>query len=311
MDVLNSQDTKVITGSLWCSWLAARAFLKGRIDEAVVVPEFRVADTKQVVPFLKWPGGKRWAASHVVPLIQKNLTRRYFEPFLGGGAIFFSLLPEKAELSDINEDLINTYNAVRDHHVAVIHALRQLRVTKRNYYEIRSAAPHAPIERAARFLYLNRTAFGGMYRLNLAGEFNVPYGGGERTPDVLLESDMLIAASKALKRATTKQSDFESQVDSAGKGDVVYCDPTYTVAHDRNCFVRYNERNFSWADQERLACCARRARSRGAMVIVTNAHHRSIRALYPQSHFNSLGRLSLVSTDPLKRRAVQEYLIIV
>jgi DNA adenine methylase len=220
-------------------------------------------------------------------------------------------MPEKSELSDINEDLINTYNAVREHHVAVIHALKRLRVTKRSFYLIRSSEPQSPIERAARFLYLNRTGFGGMYRLNLRGEFNVPYGGGGRTPQTLCESDMLLRASSALKRATIKHSDFESQIDTVGEGDVVYCDPTYTVAHDRNGFVRYNERNFSWADQGRLARCAQRARDRGALVIVTNAHHKSIEELYPQSHFCQLERLSLVSTDPLKRRAVQEYLIIV
>jgi DNA adenine methylase len=262
------------------------------------------------LPFLKWPGGKRWAASRIAEIVRDQLAGRYFEPFLGGGAVFFHLQPEKAFLSDINSDLISTYTTIRDNCRGVLATLKKLRVTKTEYYRIRSWEPRNPADRAARFLFLNRTAFGGIYRLNLAGKFNVPYGGGQRTPNLLWEKGLLLAAAEVLKSAQIKAADFGETIEMAGRGDVVYCDPTYTVAHDRNGFVRYNERNFSWDDQERLARVALRARRRGAVVIVSNAHQRMIGGLYPEATFHTLERPSCVSTDPLNRRAVHEYLIV-
>lgn len=177
------------------------------------------------------------------------------------------------------------------------------------YYRIRANEPKGAVARAARFLYLNRTAFGGIYRLNLKGEFNVPYGGGERTPELLWQTDILKVAAKALRRARFKVSDFEPIVDAAGTGDVVYCDPTYTVAHDNNGFIRYNERNFQWSDQERLAEAAFRAARRGAKVIISNANHSSIRRLYPRARFETLSRTSTVTPHVEMRRSVEELLI--
>jgi DNA adenine methylase len=264
---------------------------------------------KPVLPFLKWPGGKRWAGHRITDLIRERLTGTYYEPFLGGGAVFFELRPPRAVLSDINPELVNTYRLVRDSVEEIISRLKKLPVNKQTYNRLREVEPDEPILRAVRFLYLNRTAFGGIYRLNLNGKFNVPYGGGERTPAVLWERTLLKNASEALASAELRETDFELVIDLAKKGDVVYCDPTYTVAHDCNGFVRYNERNFSWADQIRLADAARRARQRGAVVIISNANHRTIRRLYPEASFNVLQRLSLVSPDVTKRRSVQELLV--
>lgn len=262
-----------------------------------------------VLPFLKWPGGKRWASYRIATLIRERLTGTYYEPFLGGGAVFFELRPRRAVLSDINPDLVNTYILVRDSAKKIVAQLKRLPVNKRVYDRLREAEPDDPVLRAVRFLYLNRTAFGGIYRLNLDGKFNVPYGGGDRTPKILWEKPLLKNASEALATAELRETDFEPILDGAKKGDVVYCDPTYTVAHDRNGFVRYNERNFSWEDQARLAASAHRARRRGACVIVSNANHRTIRDLYPGALFSVQQRSSLVSTDISKRRLVEESLI--
>jgi DNA adenine methylase len=262
-----------------------------------------------VLPFLKWPGGKRWAGCRITALIREHLTGTYYEPFLGGGAVFFELRPRRAVLSDINPELVNTYCVVRDSVQEIISRLKELPVNKRVYNRLRKLEPDEPISRAVRFLYLNRTAFGGIYRLNLKGKFNVPYGGGDRTPAVLWERALLRNASEALASAEVREADFEVVINLANKGDVVYCDPTYTVAHDCNGFIRYNERNFSWADQVRLADVARRARQRGAVVIISNANHRTIRRLYPHGSFRVLQRHSLVSTDVTKRRPVQELLV--
>jgi DNA adenine methylase len=261
-------------------------------------------------PFLRWPGGKRWAAKHIASIIGAHPYKTYSEPFLGGGALFFFLRPARARLSDINPDLIDTYKTVRDRPHELVCALGKYSVSKSAYYQIRAVEPQTPLLRAARFLYLNRTAFSGMYRLNKSGHFNVPYGGGERTPDLLLQTTILKDASAALRSAELIHSDFEAVMDAALSGDVVYCDPTYTVTHDQNGFVRYNERNFSWSDQERLSRAAWRARGRGAIVIVSNAHHREIKKMYRSGKFLKLTRQSTLSANPSKRRAVHEYLII-
>lgn len=262
-------------------------------------------------PFLKWPGGKRWAAKLIADLVRSHLSGRYFEPFLGGGAVFFELQPREATLSDVNTDLVNTYAQVRDQSSAIRKLLKTMRVTKRDYYRVRRSEPTDAVERATRFLYLNRTAFAGMYRVNRAGRFNVPYGGGDRTPESLWNTSLLTDARAALARVELVVSDFEPMLDRAEEGDVVYCDPTYTVAHDNNGFVRYNERNFSWDDQRRLSNAAKRAATRGATVIVSNAFHESIRKLYAPYQGERLERQSLISPNIQARRLVAEYLLVV
>jgi DNA adenine methylase len=263
-----------------------------------------------VVPFLKWPGGKRWAAAHIAEIIKPRLLGTYFEPFLGGGAVFFYLGPRRAVLSDVNGDLINTYRAVRDDLIAVLRKLRRFRVSAEEYYRIRELSPADPIACAARFLYLNRTAFGGVYRLNLRGQFNVPFGGGDRTPELLWKSPVLREAATALRKASLKQSDFEKVMRFSKSGDVVYCDPTYTVAHDNNGFIRYNERNFSWSDQVRLAKASLEASRRGVTVAITNANHASVRHLYPGARFEELPRISRITPKSNLRRGVTELLIL-
>lgn len=263
-------------------------------------------------PLLKWPGGKRWLAGDVLPIIRRRLsdTGRYFEPFAGGAALFFSLRPERAVLGDINSDLINTYSTVRDEPVAVLRALRRLRVTYEEYYRIRESRPRSAVGRAARFLYLNRTAFGGMYRVNAQGTFNVPYGGGSRTPSILWRTGILQACAAALQHTELVNADFEHLILRAAIGDVVYCDPTYTVAHDNNGFVRYNERNFSWDDQCRLACAASTAASRGATVIISNAHHRSVASLYKGWRRVLVRRKSRICPLIDARRDTAEYIFV-
>jgi DNA adenine methylase len=212
-------------------------------------------------------------------------------------------------LSDLNQDLIDTYRSVRENLAAVRAILETYRVSARSYKRARESEPEDPIERAARFLFLNRTAFSGIYRLNRFGKFNVPYGGGERTAAPLLKTAILDRASAALKVAELRHGDFETSLEVARRGDVVYCDPTYTVAHDNNGFVRYNERNFSWSDQERLCRSAWTACRRGVTVIVSNAHHPGVQSLYSGAEIETLQRISAVSPDPTKRRLVKEYLI--
>jgi DNA adenine methylase len=223
---------------------------------------------------------------------------------------FFYLNPKIALLSDINADLVNTYYHVKNSPKELIQQLQHLPVDTETYSRFRRARPTYPLEQAVRFLYLNRTAFGGMYRVNQEGHFNVPFGGGQRTPEILWRDGLLLAAAKVLSRATVYTADFEAILDETGAGDLVYCDPTFTVAHNQNGFIRYNERNFSWHDQLRLAQACHRARERGACILISNAFHHEIAALYPDAQAIVVTRMSVLCPDPAKRHLTQEYLFL-
>ena len=263
-----------------------------------------------VRPFLKWPGGKRWLVSELTKIIEEYDCVTYREPFLGGGALFFALRPKRSVLSDINSDLINTYRQVKYRADDLLEQLRPLPINKVTYHHMRESRPKAPLQRAIRFLYLNRTAFGGMYRLNQLGEFNVPFGGGERTTAPLWKDDLLTSSARALRGAKLFAVDFEQALSEAQQGDVVFCDPTYTVAHNNNGFIRYNERNFSWEDQKRLSRSCHAAAARGALVIVSNAHHQEVLDLFAPPQYFSLVRTSRLCPEVKHRRAVEEYVFI-
>lgn len=269
-----------------------------------------VVNARRPTPFLKWPGGKRWLVPALLGEIESCKSKTYYEPFLGGGALFFAIRPQRAVLSDINHDLINTYRQVKNRPWDLLKRLRNLPVNKPTYDSLRAQLGESVVDQAVRFLYLNRTAFAGMYRLNGKGEFNVPFGGGERTPAPLWEYDLLTKASRALRCSELRTHDFGIVMAEAGSGDLVYCDPTYTVAHNNNGFIRYNEKNFSWADQKRLAASCREASQRGAKVIVSNAFHKGVLDLFtPPIHF-TVRRHSRLCPRVEHRVPTEEYVFI-
>lgn len=261
-------------------------------------------------PFLKWPGGKRWLVPHLLRLISDLDFKRYFEPFAGGAALFFSLRPRESFLSDVNADLINTYQQVRDRAPEIVRRLKRICVDRDTYYSIRAEDPFDGIDRAVRFLYLNRTAFGGIYRVNSQGRFNVPFGGGQRTPAILWERGLLTSAACALKGSELIVGDFAETLEGVRRGDLVYCDPTYTVSHSDNGFRRYNEANFRWKDQERLAEVCFDLRARGATVLVSNAAHESVRTVFRCDEIYAFSRNSTVSRRTEARRLVREELFV-
>ncbi len=271
---------------------------------------FNVVTTQFVSlpPFLKWAGGKRWLSDRIVELAQP-LSGKYIEPFLGSGAVFFALRPSHAILSDANFELINAYQAVRDNPGKIAQLLREHQHlhSKNYYYQMRNYKPRCEFRMAARFIYLNRTCWNGLYRVNLNGEFNVPIG---TKSTVIMPTDNWPAMSNLLKPAKLVCGDFENSIESAEKGDLVFADPPYTVKHNLNGFIKYNDSLFSWSDQIRLRDALLRARRRGASVIVTNAHHASIRALY-QRHFllEPVTRASVLAGSSVHRGRYQELLI--
>jgi DNA adenine methylase len=261
-------------------------------------------------PFLKWPGGKRWLVPHLLELIDGCKFKRYFEPFAGGAALFFALRPSAAILSDVNVDLINTYRQVKYHAREIVEHLKRLPIDKATYLRIRADEPSARIDRAVRFLYLNRTALGGIYRLNLQGQFNVPFGGGGRSPSILWEKDLLRHAAQALRRTNLIAGDFQEVLREARAGDLVCCDPTYTVSHSNNGFIRYNESNFRWEDQKRLADLCRELRGRGVTVLVSSAAHHAVAAVFDRCEVHTFSRPSTVCPKPDGRRIVQEHIFL-
>ncbi|MDT4331199.1 DNA adenine methylase [Methylomonas sp. MS20] len=260
------------------------------------------------LPFLKWAGGKRWIANRIVELA-KPFTGRYIEPFLGSGAVFFSLNPEKALLSDINSELINSYNIVKNNPEYVFNLLKehQKNHSKDYYYKIRSLKPKCNIELAAQFIYLNRTCWNGLYRVNRRGEFNVPIG---TKSSVLIKTDNWVNLSNALKSAKIVCADFENSINTAVKGDLIFADPPYTVKHNLNGFIKYNDALFSWNDQIRLHGALKRAKNRGVKTIITNANHASIRELYQEDFvLESVTRSSVLAGSAAHRGRYEELLI--
>lgn len=270
-----------------------------------------IPQESSLLPFLKWAGGKRWLVGNHSELFPRQFDR-YFEPFLGAGSVFFHLQPRVAILSDLNADLIQAYKGIQKDWRGLQSSLKYRQkahlADPDYYYRIRSKNPTDDTQRASRMIYLNRTCFNGIYRVNREGHFNVPRGSKK---DVVLESDDFESISKLLKRADIRVSDFESTIDEAGDGDFVFADPPYTVQHNYNGFIKYNEVLFSWWDQQRLAHALRRAARRGAEIICTNANHKSVRSLYEQPEFKLkvISRFSGIAADTDSRKYFEELII--
>jgi DNA adenine methylase len=267
-----------------------------------------VIDSRKTIPFLKWAGGKRWLVDQHKDLINVKFDR-FVEPFLGSGAVFFQLKPYKSILSDKNESLINTYIVMRDDWKNLLEHLEhhQKCHSKEYYYKTRGKTYDSKVERAAQFIYLNRTCWNGLYRVNLKGKFNVPIG---TKNNVLLESDNFEEISNLLKNAKISSSDFEEILDQTSSGDFVFVDPPYTVKHNNNGFIKYNENLFSWDDQVRLRNSVERSIDRGAKVLVTNASHESIRNLYEGlGKTITLSRKSVISGKSSGRGKYEETII--
>jgi DNA adenine methylase len=234
---------------------------------------------------------------------------RYVEPFLGSGAVFFSLLPASAIVSDSNAELILTYNAVKSDWQAVWAELQSMQRShsKEFYYATRASQPIDATSRAARFLYLNRTCWNALYRVNTRGEFNVPIG---TKTDILAGGD-LSSCAQALSNAELNACDFAVTMQRAGAGDLVYVDPPYTVRHNVNGFLKYNQTLFSWDDQIRLRDEVVAAHQRGAKVVVSNAAHESVKALYEGvGEIRSLERASVIAGKASARRKEQEIVVL-
>lgn len=222
--------------------------------------------------------------------------------------MFFHCLPYRAVLSDANGELIETFMVIKEEPEAVFQALQthSTHHSTEYYYQVRSMKCRTAVTRAARFIYLNRTCWNGLYRVNKQGEFNVPKG---TKSSVIFDTDDFVSISVLLEDVELVCSDFESQIERAQAGDFIFADPPYTVRHKHNGFIKYNENLFSWDDQERLCAALLRAKSRGASVLVTNADHESIRTLYADFDLEEVSRYSAISGAGSRRGQFDELLI--
>lgn len=265
---------------------------------------------RQCVPFLKWAGGKRWLAERHLDLFPTDFSR-YIEPFLGSGSIFFALAPDESILADSNPRLIETYRQVRNKPELVHQLLCNHHVAHSDeyYYEERKREYlRAPAKRAAQLIYLNRTCWNGLYRVNRKGQFNVPRG---TKSSVLLDTDDFRVLSAMLANSELCCQDFAVTMAKARAGDFAYVDPPYTVRHKYNGFTKYNEKIFSWSDQVRLRDEVAKAIERGALVAVSNADHYSVRELYRGiGGLRTLTRKSVIAAASRHRGLFDELLVL-
>lgn len=265
--------------------------------------------TKNITSFIKWPGGKRWFISRFKSILPTDCNH-YFEPFVGGGSVFFHIAHQLSTISDINTDLINLYCVMRDAPELLKKSLQnhQMMHCKDYYYQVRDTNPDSIIERASRFLYLNRTCYNGMYRVNKNGKFNVPIG---TKNNCIYDIDLFMNYSELLKDTKIEVNDFGSIIKRAYTDDFIFADPPYTIAHNQNSFIKYNENLFSWNDQIRLLNELYCAKLRGATIISTNANYNELHTMYADHGFHVLpvSRNSTVSGSVKSRKKTEELLI--
>jgi DNA adenine methylase len=262
----------------------------------------------QMTTFIRWAGGKNWLVPYVQELIKDLEYNNYHEPFMGGASVFFSIEPpQRSFLSDVNNELVEAFCAVRDNPQRVIGYLKEYKVDSESYYAIRESSPRGKYQRAARFLYLNTYSFNGIYRVNQQGKYNVPYGHRE---NVSINYDRLLEASERLKNVEVKCQDFEASKTLIQQGDLVFLDPPYTVSKEANSmFIKYNSKLFSLDDQYRLARLVDYIIDQGAYFILTNAAHEKIMEIFQgKGRLITRERNSLIGGKYAYRGKVQEFI---
>lgn len=259
-------------------------------------------------PFLKWAGGKGELLNQLRPLLPSRY-RRYFEPFLGGGAVFFALRPQRAYLSDSNEELINAYGVLRDQPRALVKTLAGLRPDQRAYYRWRGldVSRLSAVQRAARLIFLNRTCFNGLYRVNRQGQFNVPFGQHRSPPRVRAEE--LLAASAALQKARLECADYQQAVRRASADDLVYLDPPYHPISRYSDFKRYTRDFFGPDDHAALAEVVHALTRRRCLVMLSNSDCPLVRKLYGGYRLTRVWARRRINKDASKRHPISELVI--
>lgn len=255
--------------------------MKQQYDQILVTPK----------PFVKWAGGKR----QLIPILNQNLPESfgtYYEPFLGGGALLFHILTDKngqkCSISDLNSDLVLAYTTIRDRIDALITSLKNheknyQKDSESYYYSIRESNPRSEIEKTSRLIFLNRTCFNGLYRVNSKGKFNVPLG-KYSNPNIVNEENIR-AVSHILQSSRTaiKCRDFEAVLRDAKKGDLIYFDPPYQPTSATSNFTSYTTKDFTYDDLTRLAELCLKLDSRGCNVLLSNSDSQEVADIFAKN----------------------------
>jgi len=254
-------------------------------------------------PFIKWAGGKQGLCDRLVGLFPRKYSR-YFEPFIGGGSVFFALTPKRAVIGDLNFWLVDTYEAIRDNWKAVADALDMLPNTREDFLRLRKVDPESLplVQRAAHFIYLNKTCFRGLFRVNRSNEFNVPYGEYQRR---YYDSANLAAASNTLKQTEIRRIDFENCLKGVKKDDFVYLDPPYYKLGGYSDFNRYTRFQFRESDHVRLAALCRQLDEREVKWAVSNSNTAFIRSLFEGFRLNEITNRREINLKSQDRNIVE------
>jgi DNA adenine methylase len=263
-------------------------------------------------PFLKWAGGKSQLMAQLQPLLPARPARRYFEPFVGSAALFFALRPEEATLSDVNAELVDCYRAVQTEVDGVIEALSAHRYEEQAYYRVREQDPAELSlgQRAARTIYLNKTGYNGLYRVNRAGRFNVPFGRYTNPGFASRESlENLRACSRALAGVRLIVRDFGEVERDAREGDLVYFDPPYVPLSDTSDFTAYVAGGFGPREQERLASVVHALTARGVLVMLSNSDTPVVRDLYARYRIDVVSAARSINSRASRRGKIAEVVV--
>lgn len=274
-----------------------------------------IAKNKLAAPVVKWVGGKRQLLDEIAPRLPKRITT-YCEPFLGGGAVLFSLQPRNAIVNDLNADLMLVYEVIRDNVELLIAALERHENTAEYFYNIRDLdrdknayREMSAVERASRIIYLNKTCYNGLFRVNASGEFNSPFG-HYKNPNIV-NAPVLRAVSKYLTANNIQllHIDFEEVLQRVPRGGFVYLDPPYDPVSDTASFTGYNRGGFGREEQERLKRCCDELAARGVRFLLSNSATSFIKELYTGYTVEIVHAKRAINSDASKRGAVEEVLI--
>lgn len=271
--------------------------------------------TEPCKPFIKWAGGKSQLLPELVRRLPANFNR-YFEPFVGGGALYFHLQPAEATLADINSDLINTYTVVRDGVELLIRELQKHRYEKEYFYTLRDVdrrpefALWGPVRKAARLIYLNKSCFNGLYRVNSKGQFNVPFG--KYSNPTICDAPNLKACSRVLAGTDLKVGSFDEITAEADAGDFVYFDPPYAPLSETSSFTSYSKDSFGEEMQRSLfdLCC--QLHQRGVLFLLSNSTAPTIRELYsknPAFKIDTVEASRAINSKGSKRGKISEIMV--
>lgn len=266
-------------------------------------------------PVVKWVGGKRQLLPQILPLIPKRMSA-YCEPFLGGGAVLFALQPRRALVNDLNQDLITVYRVIKENADALIEHLSRHENTPEYFYRIRDLdrdreayAALSDVEKASRLLYLNKTCYNGLFRVNASGAFNSPYG-HYRRPNIVNEQTIR-GVSRYFNSCdiTFFSGDFAAVLDRVPRGGFVYLDPPYDPVSDTASFTGYNRGGFGREEQVRLKACCDALTARGVSFLLSNSATPFIRELYSSYHVSIVQARRAVNSVASRRGAIEEVLV--